>query len=1065
MKKRRILAGVVLALLLGGWLGHEIRSSRAPSLSALADALGERRFLEPRLTGGFSYASCRPVHLEGRLIPSALCSLLSRPPGRGSTEASIASDVRGLQTSVLAGRRSEDPHLVGASLLAFPEKTGQAAAAVETLARAADLAPGDAGVRNDLAAAHFALALEEDEPAELVRALASIEEALRIAPALPEARFNRALILDRLYLRDQALQAWRSYLEVDDGRGWRVEADQNVRRLEQVPGPERWRRRLTELDAAALSGNLALVRERVAQAPQEAREHAGEEVLGKWGDLLVAGRREDAADADQRLRIARTLGQALRELTGESSIATAVGTIDAALADSRQAANVTALARAHRAYRDGMAKLRIQLVDEAQFQFRAAADDFSRAHSPSELWALYGLAGVDLTYSRYDAAVRDYGIVADRAAQLGSPAFEGLAQRCIGLAMIRQGRLSESLQHYQTAALLLGKVREAQNLGATHEMIAENLRFLGQSSAAWRYRYRAAAELSPYRDSLRLHNVLWEGGWAAVEDGLPRAALQIQDEGLAVAKRSGKPRMLAEALIWRSKILLALKNAPGAMAALEQAASLNQTPPGQWVRNRLESDILYVKGEALRRIDPNTATKELGHAIDYYRDNKLYLDAADAYLSRARAFLALGRLEAGESDLTAAVELFEAQRARLTDPGLLLSYTESAQRLFDEMILLKAWGGEDPAEAFSVSERARNLDLEAASDFEVQRVLEHLPANTVVIEYAVVRDRLFTWMVHDGKVQAFRRRLTPGDLERRIGDFMASLRSRQPQDQIARAADRLSDLLLPAEGLLPPGTELCFVPDKQLNEVPFAALRSPMKRYLIQDHTIRILPSASLYLRAGSAPRRAPGSPGALLVGATEFDRGLFSHLPSLQGVAQEIAEIGQLYRQPLVIEGSQATRSRLLDEMDRHEVFQYAGHAVFNPRYPSHSFFLLAPEAGNEGLLFAHEIASHQFNKLRLVVLSACSTLGPLSTRTGGLSGMARPFLAAGVPAVLGTLWDIQDKPARHLMPEFHRRWLASGNAAEALHDAQLALMQSPDPALRSPASWASFELVGGLN
>ena len=631
MKKRRILAGVVLALLLGGWLGHEMRSSRAPSLSALADALGERRFLEPRLTGGFYYAACRPVHLEGRLIPSALCSPLSRPPGRGSAEASVASDVRGLQNSVLDGRRSEDPHLVGASLLAFPEKTGQAAAAIEKLTRAADLAPSNAGVRNDLAAAHFALAVEEDEPAELVRALASVEEALRIDPALPEARFNRALILDRLYLRDQALQAWRSYLEVDDGRGWRVEADQSIRRLEQVPGPERWRRRLPELDDAALSGNLALVRERVAQAPQEVREHAGEELLGGWGDLLVAGRHPaDAADADQRLRVARTLGQALQELTGESSIATAVGAIDAALADSRQAANVTALARAHRAYRDGMAKLRNQLVEEAQLQFRAAVDDFSRVHSPSELWALYGLAGVDLTYARYDEAVRKYGIVADLAARLGSPAFEGVAQRCIGLAMIRQGRLSESLQHYQAAALLLGKVRETQALGATHEMIAENLRFLGQSSAAWRYRYQAAAELSPYRDSLRLHNVLWEGGWAAVEDGLPRAALQIQDEGLAVAKRSGKPRMLAETLIWRSKILLALKDAPGALAALEQAASLNQTPPGQWVRNRLESDILYVKGEALRRIDPNTAIEELGHAIDYYRDNQLYLEIGRA---------------------------------------------------------------------------------------------------------------------------------------------------------------------------------------------------------------------------------------------------------------------------------------------------------------------------------------------------------------------------------------------------------------------------------------------------
>src|SRR3954462_1837079 len=707
MKKRRILAAaIVLAVILGGWLGHEVsRSSRKPDLSRLADTLGERRFLEPRLTGGFSYAVCQPVHPKGRLIPSALCSPFSRPVGSIASEESLAGDVRGIRKSALGGSSSRDLHLLGGSRLAFPDGPGQAATAVEQLTRATVLDPGDAHIWNDLAAGHFALAIEEDEPVELVQALAAVEEALRIDPALPEARFNRALILDRLYLRDQALQAWKRYLEVDDGRGWAAEASQNIGRLEQAPGPELWRLRLPELDAAALAGNLTLLRERVIQAPQETREHAGEELLGKWGDLSISGR---SKEADEPLRAARTLGEALRELTGESSIVVAVRDIDAALADPRQAAGVAALARAHRAYRDGMAKLRNQLVDEAQVLFRAAADDFSSAHGASELWALYGLAGVALSYSRYDEAVRAYGTVADRAARLGSPAFAGLAQRALGLAMIRQGRLSESLQHYLAAALLFGKVQEAQALGATHEMIAENLRFLGQSAAAWRYRYQAAAELSPYRDSLRLHNVLWEGGWAAVEDGLPRAALQIQEEGLAVAKRSGKPRMLAEALVWRSKILLALNAAPAALAGAEQASSLNQDPPGQWVRSRLGSDILYVKGEALRRIDPRAAVEELGHAIDYYRDNKLYLDVADAYLSRARAFLVMGKLEEGESDLAAAVELFETQRAGLTDPGLLLSYTESAQRLFDEMILLKAHG-KDPREAFSVSEQARSL--------------------------------------------------------------------------------------------------------------------------------------------------------------------------------------------------------------------------------------------------------------------------------------------------------------------------------------------------------------------
>jgi CHAT domain-containing protein len=43
-----------------------------------------------------------------------------------------------------------------------------------------------------------------------------------------------------------------------------------------------------------------------------------------------------------------------------------------------------------------------------------------------------------------------------------------------------------------------------------------------------------------------------------------------------------------------------------------------------------------------------------------------------------------------------------------------------------------------------------------------------------------------------------------------------------------------------------------------------------------------------------------------------------------------------------------------------------------------------------------------------------------------------------------------------------FHRVYLRTGDAPRALRTAQRALLESRDPALRTPALWAAFRYVG---
>src|SRR5262249_13699988 len=128
----------------------------------------------------------------------------------------------------------------------------------------------------------------------------------------------------------------------------------------------------------------------------------------------------------------------------------------------------------------------------------------------------------------------------------------------------------------------------------------------------------------------------------------------------------------------------------------------------------------------------------------------------------------------------------------------------------------------------------------------------------------------------------------------------------------------------------------------------------------------------------------------------------------------------------------------------------------------PMLSRLVLAPGEQDDGLLYAREIYRQRLTRTRLVVLSACSSAhGPIS-RSEGVLSLTRSFLAAGVPAVIGTLWTITDRGRADFSFELHRRLQRGTASSRALREVQLAFLTSGDRELRSPATWAAFQHVG---
>ena len=99
-------------------------------------------------------------------------------------------------------------------------------------------------------------------------------------------------------------------------------------------------------------------------------------------------------------------------------------------------------------------------------------------------------------------------------------------------------------------------------------------------------------------------------------------------------------------------------------------------------------------------------------------------------------------------------------------------------------------------------------------------------------------------------------------------------------------------------------------------------------------------------------------------------------------------------------------------------------------------------------------------FPSTRLIILAACGTgVGPAFHGEGALS-VARPFLVAGVPFVIATLWDVDDAASRAFFVALHRRLAAGQAPASALRETQIDAIADMQRTVAARFAWANVVL-----
>jgi CHAT domain-containing protein/tetratricopeptide (TPR) repeat protein len=1059
IRTRSVLAGATVVIAAGvllyavsGRSPSPHRGASRPDLQELVVAVGQRRTFEPRVTGNFAY---------GTLVASAPARSAGPSPDAAPLElrvAAIALEKR--------ARTSADPLALNAFGIA-QLVTGQTAGAVSTLEEAIRLAPKDARLSSDMAAGYLVRARETDRIDDVARAVGFAEQATELDPKLAEARFNLALSLERLSLRREATRVWQSYLALDAASEWAAEARRRLEQLAETP-EARWEKQRREIIAAGDRGDETSIRAATGRFPDTAYEYVENDLIPAWADGWLA---RDGAKAASSLKRAWLYGQALADGVGDRMALDAVLAIERASKNQQRADR---LASGHQLFREARSLVDQDRIAQASDVFKRAQPRLAQARSPFADWTALYLAVATFYRGDLEASGKTLDALLEAPTSRAHLVLAARAHRVRGLIYNLTSRPAEALASYRRALSNFTQAGTREEIAAIQAIIAETIEQSGDYRTAWSHWQLALGGLPSTRTPRRRQTILNTAAITTQQARLLRASLQFRNELFADALESRRAGPIVAALTGRADVHHLLGKEEMALADIGAAEEWLSRIPDADLADRERAEASLVEGELFQQSHPERALRALNESLAYFTKSRMSRRLPRIALAMGRAQHHAGRDDAAEASFLLGIGELERYRQELPARELRLAYFEQPWSIFDEMVALQIAGGK-AGEALTFAERARARDLlDTASRspspglIDPSQLARDLPASSVMLYYASLERELLIWRIGSGRVELFRQPTTSSELARLIDAFLDGLQSPHAE-QISRESELLFDRIVgPVEKSLPHETDLIIVPDGALHKLPFAALKNRATgRYLVEDHVITVAPSATMFHRAAKTLRRLPGTHlrGVLAIGNPKLDPADSDAMSNLAGAEAEARDLATLYPDTLVLTRTDATKQAFLDKAGRFGIVHFGGHALANERYPLMSRLLLArDEDGRSGSLFAHEVLDLAFPRTTLLVLAACRTAaGPVIKGEGPIS-VARPFLAAGIPSVLATLWDVGDAPSQEFFRVFYRSLRTGMQPVEALRTAQVALLTSDDASLKDPAAWAGFVAMGGM-
>lgn len=979
------------------------------------------RFTEGRLSG-FPYA---PHRIDRQ---SHAAKTFDEPPFRVQLAASKA-------TTAFAGRQDGTSfHLVGVAHIL----TGDSESGIAALEKAIERNPADARTWNDLAVARQHAASRNSMDWLLADALGAAGRALAEDPDLPEARFNQALVWEKIGLFAAAVRAYQSYIEIDTESPWMEEARARLRQLERPTLSQEWARDRPLLERAALARDLNVVRRIVAVHRQEARTWCETIYLANWAEAL---RRHDVETAANHMAVVAVIAQELMQVNGDTFVTDAF-TAAKTVTDLSQ----RRLASGYQRYYAARVLYRDRNIKDALPGFIAAEQDFIAARSPMRFVAKYyrAMACDDSGRTAEAMVMLDELLLAVGA---GHHALRAQVLWAQATAHTRQGLLHAALAKQKESLAIFAQLGEEKNTCAMMTNVAATLAAVGRRTEAWHLRLSTFARLSRLGDQRELQNALEVAARTEAAEERWEVALPLLAEA-AHAAIQPNPIVHASIVLWHALAEQRLgRTSTG--DHLSTAERVAEAIPAGAARERARLDVKLVAAVGVLRTDPRLALRLLHDYIDGADTHAHRLFLPEAHLLRARAWRALGDDRRAEVELRATLSQLSIRDSDpLEQRSTYFRTGDEATRELVDILVRRS----DAGQAFAVLAEFRDRPY-------VQFTAPNNPApqrDVVIVEYLVLRDRLLVFTATSTGVTVTVVNATEMELRKTTDRFVESIRG---GTALPKQTALWRWLVAPVLESVPTLRLLIIVPDPIFGRLPFAALRDPAGRHLIEYMELAVAPASSL---ASSCPARERKR--IVAVGDPLVDRSVFD-LPPLHHAIQEAQTVAGRYPQFDLFTGAKATRAAILAAASNADVLHFAAHAVVVPRDPSASYLALAPSDTENGALTLRDIQRATLHSKPLIVLAGCKT-GAAVGLVPRATSLAQAFLSAGATDVVGTLWDLPDtRAAREMSVRFHEEIRRGVDPPEALRAVQLEMIRSKEPNRRDPLIWSSFQLYVAHN
>ncbi len=323
------------------------------------------------------------------------------------------------------------------------------------------------------------------------------------------------------------------------------------------------------------------------------------------------------------------------------------------------------------------------------------------------------------------------------------------------------------------------------------------------------------------------------------------------------------------------------------------------------------------------------------------------------------------------------------------------------------------------------------VDLRAVRPLTYRQVQKRLPANTALISYFMADSNIFAFVVTHDALTVHHLPLSAKDLQRAFDEngylvrmnLSADGRLREPWLLEPLYARLIRPLLDRLQGL----KTLYILPYGPLHLVPFHALtagtHAGQAQALLDNYQVVYAPSATVLV--GFCQRKRKQAPQSLLA------VGYNGH--NLRHAEAEAQAIASLADGGVALVDNAATNQALFAQAQQFRWVHVACHGRFNPQAPLMSYLRLAGAP-----LYAADVLQHLHLQAELVTLGACETGRNRVLKGDELLGLVRAFIYAGTPAVLVSLWPVDELSTRILMERFYRELLTGQPKAEALRIAQ---------------------------